>query len=85
MLQVCACMQKLNSVKTGLKSKFGVTEGGAQCMHAGARAYGTPFVTKLEVAYGHHVSLHGHHVKLTRSPCKLTWLPCKVVIYVVTM
>ena len=28
------------------------------------RSYGTPFVTKLEVAYGHHVSLHGHHVRI---------------------
>ena len=28
------------------------------------RSYGTPFVTKLEIAYGPHVSLHGHHVRL---------------------
>ena len=25
---------------------------------------GTPFITKLEIAYGHHVSLRGHHVGL---------------------
>ena len=29
-----------------------------------ARVYGTPFVTKVKVAYGHHVSLHGHHISL---------------------
>ena len=29
-----------------------------------ACAYGTPFVTKLEIPYGHHVSLHGHRVSL---------------------
>ena len=28
-----------------------------------ARVYGTPFVTKLENTYGHHVSLHSHRVK----------------------
>ena len=45
----------------------------------GSFTYGTPFVTKFEVAYGHHVSLHGHHVSLHgRHVRKLTWSPCKL-------
>ena len=44
----------------GSRLNYPQTEYGAPTV----RAYGTPFVTKLEIAYGHHVSLHGHHVSL---------------------
>ena len=61
-----------------------VTHTHMLCTHA--RTYGTPFVTKLEVTYGHHVSLHGHHLSLHGHHISLhghcvrqsfTWSPCK--------
>ena len=37
-----------------------------RCVSPGndATPYCTPFVTKLSIAYGHHVSLHGHRLSL---------------------
>ena len=35
-----------------------------ECSALWGEPNGTPFVTKLEIAYGDHVSLHGHRVSL---------------------
>ena len=58
---------------------------GAEALHSFTRAYGTPFVTKLEIAYGHHVSLHGHHVSLHGHHVSLHGHHVSLQAYMVTV
>ena len=41
------------------------------CTYVHARAYDTPFVTKLEIAYGHHVSELRREKKEKEELCSL--------------